>query len=384
MKVRNFNARVTLNSKAEPNLEVCVNGFCSSPPSGTSRSSKEVEPWPKSKDLLERVVKAKHFAEEILGELLNKDIEPVEVEKELIERKEEIGGNTLLSITMSLYKAAAKEEGLPLWKYLSQAFNTKPAIPKPLENVIGGGKHGGNTDIQEFLLFPRFEASAEEYVLTLSKAYRGIKQRLREVDRDFVGSLTLESAWVSYLPTEEILSILSDVAEEYDLCMGMDVAASDIFREGAYVWEKEGVIRDREAQIDYMEELVKKYGIAYLEDPLDENDPDGFVELQKRLPDTIVTGDDLFATNTDYLVEGVGGIIIKYNQRGSIVETVETVKESRKLGMKIIVSHRSGETEDTFLTHFAVAVGADLFKAGAAGIRIVKLNELVRIGETLE
>ena len=188
----------------------------------------------------------------------------------------------------------------------------------------------------------------------------------------------MESAFVSSLPVEDVLSILRGIADDLKLGMGLDVAASDLFRDGAYHWEKEGVIRDREAQLDYIEELAQTFDIYYLEDPLEENDPEGFQELQKRVSG-IVVGDDLFATNEDYLVPGVGGIIIKYNQRGSIVETVRTVKKARSMGMKIIVSHRSGETEDTFLSHFAVAMGADFAKIGAAGIRIVKINELLRI-----
>ena len=194
--------------------------------------------------------------------------------------------------------------------------------------------------------------------------------------------MTLESAWVTTLPTEEILGLLRKFADEYDLGLGVDVAASDIFDGNAYNWQKEGVIRDRDAHIDYIVDLANTYGLDYIEDPVEENDKEGFLEVQKRVKGRVV-GDDVFATNKELLFEGVGGIIIKYNQRGSIVETVETVKEARKMGMMIVPSHRSGESEDRFLTHFAVGIEGDLIKAGAAGIRTVKLNELVRIQRSL-
>ncbi len=369
-----------LNSKAEPNLEVCVNGFCSSPPSGTSTSTKEVRAWPSGRNLLDSVRKAKRKAEEVLENLKGKDMEPKEVEEELVGERETLGGNGLLSISLSLYKAGAAEAGLPLWRYLSELFGTRPSVPKPLENFVGGGKHGGGFDVQEVLLFPEFKGSIEEWVLTLSEAYRDLKKRLSRADPSFRGALTLESAFVVGLSLRDVLAIVKNLADDYSLGLGMDVAASDLFDGNAYVWESEGVVRDREAQIDYIEEVVKDFGVYYVEDPLHEDDGEGFVELQRRI-DGIVVGDDLFATNVRYLIPGVGGIIIKYNQRGSIVETVETVEEARKLGMKIIVSHRSGETEDAFLSHFAVAMGADFAKVGAAGIRVVKLNEFLRIGD---
>ncbi len=382
MKVKDFNVRIILNSKAEPTLEVCVNGFCSSPPSGTSRSSKEVEPWPEGGTVLDRVRKARELAEEILKDLKGKDVDPAEVEEELIHNKHTLGGNTLLAISLSLYKAEASYLSLPLWRYLAERFGFSPSLPRPLENVVGGGKHGGGSDIQEFLLFPDFDGSVSEWILALSSAYHRVKELLREGDRNFVGSLTLESAWVSSLTTEEVLALLSKIAEEFGLGLGMDVAASEMY-DGGYHWRSEGIVRDREAQMDYIEELAERFGVYYIEDPLEENDVEGFVELQRRVKGVVV-GDDLFATDASKLTPGIGGVIIKYNQRGSVIETVETVRRARELGMKTIVSHRSGETDDTFLSHFAVGVGADFIKAGAAGIRIVKLNELLRIGEELQ
>ncbi|NPA86773.1 MAG: hypothetical protein GXO00_02080 [Candidatus Diapherotrites archaeon] len=380
MRVRSFSARVVLNSKAEPTLEVCVNGHCSSPPSGTSRGSREVKPWPDAEDTLSSVKEAARFASSFLKDL--GDVDPLSAERELYEKVEELGGNTVLAISTALYKAAAAEEGIPLHEYLSKLFSLEPRIPPPLENVIGGGKHGGGSDIQEFLLFPKEGENPEDWIFTLSEVYRELKNVLGSADPTFTGSLTLESAWVTSLPTERILSLLRKVADEHGLGMGVDVAASDMYREGAYHWEKEGIVRDREAQMDYIEELANTYELDYIEDPLHEDDVEGFQELQKRVKGKIV-GDDLFVTQAERLVPGVGGVIIKYNQVGAIFRAVEAVKRARELGMWVVPSHRSGETEDPFLSHFAVAVGGDLFKAGAAGIRIVKLNEVLRIYSSL-
>ena len=314
---------------------------------------------------------------EIIRELQVHDVEPVEVERRLLPLKGRLGGNGLLALSITLYKAAAREEGKPLWKYIAETFGFRPRLPAPLENVIGGGKHGGRSDIQEFLVFPD-EFSVENLFL-IADFYREVKRRLELVDSNFYKCMTLESAWVSSLGTEEILGLLREMAEEYGLNLGVDMAAGEIFDGTGYFWRGEGVVRDREAHMDYVVELAERYKLSYVEDPLEENDVEGFLEVQKKIGGRVV-GDDLFATDVERLIN-IGGAIVKYNQRGSIVETVEFVKELKKRGMWVVVSHRSGETEDPFLSHFAVGVGADLIKCGAAGIRIVKLNELVRIAE---
>ncbi len=356
MRVRKWKVRKILNSKGEEAIEVEINGVRGSAPSGTSRSKYEVSPYPKG-GIEESIKELKRILSSLRG-----DIDPLEVEEELIEKRDKLGGNGLLSLSIALYKADAKDIGEPLWKYLSSRFGTKPSLPIPLENVIGGGKHGGYTDIQEFLIYDRD-------FFYLASIYREIE-----------GScLTLESAKSLPMRTEEILGLLN----RYKVGKGIDVAAGEMFRDGVYYWEREGVVRDTDSQLDYMEAIIKDYGLSYVEDPFHEDDFDTFLKLQRRV-DAIIVGDDLFSTHEKRLRRGIGGIIIKYNQRGSILETVETVKKAKSLGMKIIVSHRSGETEDEFLSHFAVAMGADFAKIGAAGIRIVRINELLRIYETFQ
>lgn len=373
VEIKSWSVRTVLNSKAEKTVEVCINGFCSSPPSGTSRSKYEVIPWSGS---VENVVEE---IKQILRKLERQDVDPLEMEKELLSLKERLGGNGVLAISLSLYKAGAAEEGVPLWKYISKIFGFRPQIPIPLENIVGGGKHGGNSDIQEFLVFS--DSFSRDNLFMLSEVYREVKERLKRADRSFSGCVTLESAWVTGLKTEGILGLLREVADDYSLNIGVDVAAGELFDGNGYFWKKEGVLRDRGAQIDYIVDLIENYGLSYVEDPLSEDDVEGFLEIQKRTNGRIV-GDDLFATDVKRLIN-IGGAIVKYNQRGSIVETVEFIKELKKRNMWVVVSHRSGETEDPFLSHFAVGVGADLIKAGAAGIRIVKLNELLRIAEQI-
>ncbi len=355
-----------LNSKAEPTLEVVIEDgelrVTASPPSGTSRSSKEVVDYPGDGPIERRVeLSLKRFPE--LSRLAKEANDPLDFEDMVRERLDYFGGSSVLALSLALHKYSALLEGEPLYRYLSHLYGTKPSIPLLLENVVGGGKHGGSLPVQEVLLIG-------EDPFELATIYRDLREKLKELDPSFRGTLTYESAWAPDTGLEEVLDVLSSHT------LGLDVAANDLFEGNAYRWGKR--LLTREEHMEYLLHLLENYPIVYIEDPFEENDVEGFVELQRKTDATVV-GDDLFATDADRLVEGIGGVIIKYNQRGLLSEAVRTVKRARALGMRVIVSHRSGETEDPFLTHFAVAMGADLFKLGAAGIRIVKINELIRL-----
>jgi len=396
VRIEGLHVRTVLNSKAEPTLEVGVKveggWFFASSPSGTSTGRYEVLAWPEASDVNIAVATArKRLESAVFPKLRGKDLSPPEVDGLLEEvdgtgNFSYLGGNAALALSMAAHKAYAWCENLPLFESIAELYGFSPRPVKPLENFVGGGAHGGNTDIQEFLVSTSAE-DMEQSVHVLSWLYREVKHMLGERDPHFSGALTLESAFVTALPTEEILDILTTLSDfitdmGYEVGVGVDVAATELWKGGEYVWAKEGKRRDPEEQMAYIEGLIKEYGLFYVEDPFHEDDFERFVALQSRVK-AIVVGDDLFATNRGRLVDGVHGIIIKPNQRGTISRTVETIKEARKRGMTVIVSHRSGETDDTFLSHFAVGVGADYAKFGAAGIRTVKLNELVRISELL-
>ncbi len=396
MRIEKLHVRTVLNSKAEPTLEVGVKveggWFFASAPSGTSTGKYEVRAWPDASDVNIAVATArKRLENDVFPTLKGRDISPPEVDEllEEIDGTEDfsyIGGNAALAVSMAAHKAYAWCENVPLFESIADLYGFRPRPVKPLENFVGGGAHGGNTDIQEFLVSTNAE-DMEQSVHVLSWLYRETKHMLEERDPNFSGALTLESAFVTSLPTEGILDILTTLSDfitnmGYEIRVGVDVAATELWNGRVYVWSKEGKKRDPEEQLAYIEELIKAYRLFYVEDPFHEDDFDSFVALQGRV-NAVVVGDDLFATNRERLRDGIHGIIIKPNQRGTIGRTVETIKEARKREMTIIVSHRSGETDDTFLAHFAVGVGADYAKFGAAGIRTVKLNELVRISELL-
>ncbi len=396
MRVDGLHVRVVLNSKAEPTLEVGVKAegawFFASAPSGTSTGKYEVKAWPEAPDVNIAVETArKRLEKNVFPRIEGRDLDPTDVDRilEEVDGTQDfsfLGGNAALALSVAAHKAYAWCQGIPLFEAFADLYGFKPNHVRPLENFVGGGAHGGNTDIQEFLVSTE-AGDMEKSVLVLSWLYRETKSMLRERDPSFSGALTLESAFVTALPTDEILSILRTLSDfisdmGYGIELGVDVAAGEMWDGKAYVWRKEGKRRDPEEQMEYIERLTKDYGLSYVEDPFHEDAFEDFVELQRRV-DATVTGDDLFATDARRLRRGIRGIIVKPNQRGTIGRTVETVKAARRLGMKIIVSHRSGETDDAFLAHLAVGVGADYAKFGAAGIRIVRLNELIRISEIL-
>ncbi len=397
MKINAAQARVVLNAKAAPTIEVELNvaghWARASVPAGTSAGKHEVKPWPKADNIDLAVSKAKRILEEeIFPEILQGDWEPREID-EFLEQKDgtdnfhNIGGNTALAVSIAAMKAFAWDAGIQWYEAVADMYGFRPAPVKPLENFIGGGAHGGHTDIQEFLVSVKGTNMAE-MVHTLSWAYRQTKELLKKADPHFVGALTLESAFVTELGTRDILNILSAVRtglEElgYEVVLGIDVAAAELWNGSKYVWKSEGVKRTTEEQMQYLRELAVEYKLNYIEDPFHDDDFESFKRLQASI-DSVVTGDDLFVTNAERLRKGIGGVLIKYNQRGTLLRTVRTVKKARELGMTVTVSHRSGETDDPFLSHFAVGVGADFAKIGAAGLRTVKLNELIRISEELE
>ncbi len=398
MRVLEAKARIVLNSKAQPTLEVVFKGagwmVSASSPSGTSAGSHEAQAWPKAKTIDEAVRKsAEILVRHVFPEIVGKDIEPAEVDEILesvdgTERLERIGGNAALAVSIASVKAFAWEQELNYFEAVAEAYGFEPRPVKPLENFIGGGAHGGSTDIQEFLMALDVE-NMRENILLLAWAYRELKNMLKDRDPHFEGALTLESAYVTKLPTDAILEtmeLLGDVLHDsgYNYYIGVDVAANEMWDGEKYVWKKEGVERTPGEQSEYIETLANRYELDYIEDPFYEDAFDDFKALQRKVGGTVV-GDDLFVTNAHRIERGNGirGALIKLNQAGTVSRTVAAVKTARRQGMKVIVSHRSGETDDTFLSHFAVGVGADFAKIGAAGIRTVKLNELLRIHELL-
>ena len=302
----------------------------------------------------------------------------------------EIGANSAVAISMAAAKAGADTLGAPLYQHLGGAFRGDN-FPIPLGNVVGGGEHAKDaTDIQEFLSAPVGAPSVEEAVF----ANAAVHARIGDIfdERGIGAGKGDEGAWAPPIDDDEAFEIVdeavSQVAEEvgFEIKFGLDMAAAEMFEDGAYQYSDGEKSTDE--QIEYVAGLVEEYDLAYVEDPLDENDYEAFAELTDQVGDqTLICGDDLFVTNVSRLQDGIdagaaNSILIKPNQIGSLSDTFDAIELAVENGYKTIISHRSGETEDTTIAHLAVATDADYIKTGTvAGERTAKLNELIRIAD---
>ncbi|WP_148414360.1 phosphopyruvate hydratase [Haloferax sp. KTX1] len=302
----------------------------------------------------------------------------------------EIGANSAVAISMAAAKAGADVLGAPLYQHLGGAFRGDN-FPTPLGNVIGGGEHAKEaTNIQEFLAAPVGAPSVSEAVFANAKVHARASEILDE--RDVPAAKGDEGAWAPPVSDAEAFEIMgeavSDVEDElgFEIGFGLDIAASEMFEDGVYHYGDETKTTDE--QIDYVAEMVDEYDLVYVEDPLDENDYEGFAELTERVGDrTLICGDDLFVTNVDRLQDGIdvgaaNSILIKPNQIGTLTDAFDAVELASRNGMDAVISHRSGETEDATIAHLAVATDAPFIKTGTVqGERTAKLNELIRIAD---
>ncbi|MWV40229.1 phosphopyruvate hydratase [Natrialba sp. INN-245] len=306
----------------------------------------------------------------------------------------EIGANSAVAISMAAAKAGADVLGAPLFQHLGGAFRGRN-FPTPLGNVVGGGEHAADaTDIQEFLAAPVGAPSVEDAVFANAAVHGEVADLLEE--RGVPSGKGDEGAWAPSVDDEEAFEIVdeavSTVEDEvgFEIRFGLDVAAAEMYDADSetYEYESAGISRDTAEQIEYIADLVREYDLAYVEDPLDENDYEAFAELTDEVGDrTLICGDDLFVTNTDRLAEGIeidaaNSILIKPNQIGTLTDAFDAIELATENGYDSVISHRSGETEDTTIAHLAVATDAPFIKTGAVGgERTAKLNELIRIAD---
>ncbi|MFC6720186.1 phosphopyruvate hydratase [Halobacteriaceae archaeon SHR40] len=303
----------------------------------------------------------------------------------------EIGANSAVAISMAAAKAGADSNGVPLYKHLGGAFRGEN-FPIPFGNVIGGGEHAKDaTDIQEFLGAPVGAPTIEDAVFANANLHATVGDILDE--RGVGAGKGDEGAWAPPISDADAFEIMEEavtrVEEDvgFEIRFGLDVAASEMYEDGEYVYSD--TTRSPEEQIEYMADLIQDYDLIYCEDPLDENDFEGTAELTEAVSDTDcrLCGDDLFVTNVSRLQEGIdtgagNTILIKPNQIGSMSDTMDAIELAVRNGYETVISHRSGETEDTTIAHIAVATDAGFIKTGAvAGERTAKLNELMRIAD---
>jgi enolase len=302
-----------------------------------------------------------------------------------------IGANVAVALSLANAKAAAASAGMPLFRYLGGAFIAE--MPLPLGNVIGGGAHAENaTEIQEFLVVTGDAVDVQEAVFANAAVHRTIKELLKKHGK--VCGKGDEGAWAPQIDDALAFEITAEacgiIADEMDVSvdMGIDVAASQLWNDGQYCYRDRK--RTTEEQIVYIAELVDKYELVYVEDPMHEEDFAGFADLTAQVGDRcLVCGDDLFVTQTEFISRGIdmgaaNCILIKPNQVGTLTDTFDAVRLAHTHGLDTVMSHRSGETTDDTIAHLATAFSCVFLKSGVVGgERIAKLNELIRIEEQL-
>lgn len=312
------------------------------------------------------------------------------------ENKGKLGANAILGVSLAAANAAADELDIPLYRYLG-GVNSK-VLPTPMMNILNGGKHADNSvDFQEFMIMPVGAESLAEAVRIGAEVYHALKSVLAAK-----GHLTAVGDEGGFAPNlknnEEVLQTIVEAIEKagykpgVDVKLAIDPASSELYENGKYNFKGEGVVRTTDEMIEYYTKLVDEFPIISIEDGLDENDWEGWAKLTKALGDRVqLVGDDLFVTNTDYLKKGIdmgvaNAILIKVNQIGTLTETLNAIEMAQKAGYTAVVSHRSGETEDTSIADIVVATNAGEIKTGslARTDRIAKYNQLIRIEDDLD
>ncbi|MDD2352137.1 MAG: phosphopyruvate hydratase [Candidatus Caldatribacteriota bacterium] len=403
-------AREILDSRGNPTIEVEVHlesGVIgvSQVPSGASTGTYEaVELRDNDKKRFngKGVLKAVNNVNELIApELIGVDaleqgyVDELMIELDGTRNKEKMGANAILGVSLSVAKAASEYLDLPLYRYIG-GTNAKE-IPVPLMNILNGGKHADSgVDIQEFMIVPVGGLNFSENYRMAAETFQALKKVLQKAGYSI--SVGDEGGFAPKLKSsEEALEVIVEAINQAgyqpgkDIFIALDAAASEFYQKGKYILTREGVERSAEEMIEYYAKLVAKFPIISIEDGLAEDDWDNWNKLTKRLGEKIqLVGDDLYVTNQERLQRGIdlsasNSILIKLNQIGTLTETLDTIEMAKRAGFTNVISHRSGETEDTTIADLAVATNAGQIKAGSLcrTDRIAKYNQLLRIEEEL-
>ena len=412
--ITHIQAREVLDSRGNPTVEVevlTVSGAFGRAivPSGASTGeyeAVELRDGDASRYLGKGVLKAvEHVNEEIADELEEtySVLDQPTIDKALIEldgtpNKGRLGANAILGVSMAVAHAAADYLDMPLYQYLG-GVNAKQ-LPVPMMNILNGGEHAdNNVDIQEFMIMPVGAKSFREAVRIGAEVFHSLRAVLQE--KGLNTAVGDEGGFAPNLASsEEAIETIIGAIEKAgykageEVLLAMDVAASEFYNkeDGTYVFKGEGVVRTSAEMVDWYEGLVEKYPIISIEDGFDEDDWDGFKLLTERIGDRVqLVGDDLFVTNTEKLARGIkegnsNSILIKVNQIGTLTETFDAIEMAKRAGYTAVISHRSGETEDTTIADLAVATNAGQIKTGAPSRtdRVAKYNQLMRIEDQLD
>jgi enolase len=409
--IQDITAREILDSRGNPTIEVDVlldNGVAgrAAVPSGASTGEHEaieLRDNDKSRYLGKGVLAAVQNVVELIAPAL-REMDPgdqMEIDQTLMEldgtpNKEKLGANAILGVSMAVARAAAMDRDMPLYRYLGGPLTR--TLPVPLMNILNGGAHATNTvDFQEFMIVPVGAESFSDALRMGAEVFHSLKRVL--VKRGLATGVGDEGGFAPDLKSdEEALQVIIEAIEAANyqpgrqVALALDCAASELFKHGSYTFRKSGAgTRDADGMIELYTNWLERYPIVSIEDGLAENDWEGWAALTSKLGDRVqLVGDDLFVTNTERLARGIesgvgNAILIKVNQIGTLTETLEAIELARSAGYLSVISHRSGETEDTFIADLAVGTGAGQIKTGSASRtdRVAKYNQLLRIEEEL-
>jgi enolase len=403
-------AREILDSRGNPTVEVEVyldddTVGRAAVPSGASTGAYEaveLRDGDKSRYMGKGVMNAVHNVNEIIApEVINLQVtdqvalDQIMIDIDGTDNKGKLGANAILGVSLACARAASISLGQPLYRYIG-GTNARD-LPVPMMNILNGGKHADNTvDVQEFMIMPTGACCWADALRMCAEVYHNLAKVLKS--KGLSTAIGDEGGFAPNLKnTEETIEVILEAitkagykAPEH-FSIALDCAATEMYKDGVYHFEGEGVTRTTAEMVDYLAGLTEKYPIISIEDGLSEDDWDGWVMLTKRVGDRVqIVGDDLFVTNTEKLIKGIelgaaNSILIKVNQIGSLTETLDAIEMAKKAGWTAVVSHRSGETEDSTIADLVVATNAGQIKTGAPcrSDRVAKYNQLLRIEEEL-
>ncbi len=409
--IRDIKARQVLDSRGNPTVEADVflsSGYAARAivPSGASTGDGEAlelrdnkADYYGGKSVMQAVWNVNHDIKDLLvGNPADQEqVDQMMRELDGTKNKSKLGANAMLAVSLATAKAAAKTEHMPFYQYVAIAGTTDSmSLPMPMMNIMNGGAHADwCTDFQEYMIIPRGAGSIADAVRMGAEVFHALKTILKE--RGYAVMVGDEGGYGPVVhegneePLECILAAISAAGYEAgkDIGLAMDVAASEFYNEDHYELKTDGSWKTSGDMIDWYEGLIDAYPIISIEDGLDEHDWTGWKELTARLGDKLqLVGDDLFVTNTELIERGIkektaNAVLIKPNQIGTLSETIAAVKMAHAAGYRTVMSHRSGETEDTSIAHLAVGLGTGQIKTGSLSRseRICKYNELMRIAE---
>ena len=409
--IQRIHARQILDSRATPTVEVTVllqdgSTGTAAVPSGASTGAYEaieLRDGDRSKfggkGVLEAVSNINNRISPALTGLPAGDQE--EIDRRLIDmdgtpNKANLGANAILGVSLAVARAAAASHGVPLYRHLNEG-NNPLVLPVPMLNILNGGRHAANsTDLQEFMVVPTGLPSFSEGLRCGAEVYQALKNLLH--DRGLSTNVGDEGGFAPSLASNrnavEVVLIAIEKAgykPGADCHLALDAAATEFYQDGEYVLEREGVRLSSQGMVDLLSDWVKAYPIISIEDGLAEDDWEGWAMLTQRLGNSVqIVGDDLYTTNPERIRRGVdssssNAVLIKLNQIGTLTETLQAIRMTKDAGWRAVISHRSGETEDTTIADLAVATGAGQIKTGAPARseRVAKYNRLLRIEEEL-